>query len=76
MSQIDDSERCTGRTIRLVDYYIQKLYETGYVVVKDHVDKPICHKECARRVMKRLKNEHRITVIYNHTNNTITKLDR
>ncbi len=54
-----DPLRATGRSTRLVDEAIQTLFTTGYVEVRDHLDKRMDHNILFERVLSRLLTEHR-----------------
>jgi len=54
-----NENRRTGRTTRLIDGYIQQLFEEGSVLIKDHHDSPDSHCYLFRKVLARLKAEHR-----------------
>lgn len=50
--------RQTGRTTRLADKYIQELFSTGAIRIRDHTDQEVCHSRLARIVHDRLNREH------------------
>lgn len=50
--------RRTGASTRLVDYYVQELFNTGKVIVKDHCDTTNAHRFLFRTFLKRLQLEH------------------
>lgn len=52
--------RATGMTTRLVDKYVQELYnhEGEWVEIIDHYDTPISHRQLADKVMERFSHEH------------------
>lgn len=52
-------ERCSGRTTRLIDFYIQELFTHGEVEIRDHEDHWSAHQNILHRVRKRLAAEHR-----------------
>lgn len=56
-SIIKDKNRGSGRTTRLIDYYIQELFTKGEINVKDHYDNIIAHKYLVQRIKDRYKNE-------------------
>lgn len=58
---IDLKYRATGRTTRLVDEYIQKIYENKgeWVKIADHYPSKQADKMLADKVAARLKAEHR-----------------
>ena len=60
---IAERERQTGRTIRLVDYYIQELFKNpnSWITIKDHYDHPTAHKVILGKILKRLDSEHNIS---------------
>lgn len=53
-------DRSTGRTTRLVDYYIQQLFQNkgAYVVICDHYDSVNSHRRLYDLVVNRLQTEH------------------
>lgn len=55
----DFAKRRSGRTTRLVDYYIQKLFTTGEIKIKDHHDTEQAHKLIFNKIRRRLSEEHR-----------------
>lgn len=57
---IDLKHRSTGRTTRLVDEYIQKIYENKgeWVKIADHYPSKQADKMLAGKVTARLKTEH------------------
>ena len=50
--------RATGRTTRLIDYYIQELFIKGEILVKDHDSTRDIDRRLFRLVFNRLSNEH------------------
>ena len=55
--------RKSGRSTRLIDFYIQELFFTGKTVIQNHNDvdaisTPKMHRDLFDRVKKRLMNEH------------------
>lgn len=58
IDELDNLERRTGRSTRLIDKYIQELFEKKIVIVYDHYPKIEAHNDLFNRVMTRLKNEH------------------
>ena len=55
---MEDKERSTGRTIRIVDKLIQELFTKGWCVCKDHYDTPESSRLLADKVLRRLTYEH------------------
>lgn len=53
-----ETDRMTGRSTRLVDGYVQRLFAGGAVEVRDHVNKRQCHLRLTDRVVRRLAYEH------------------
>lgn len=56
-----DEKRKSGRSTRLVDQYIQLLFEVDKgtnVKVRDHYPSNDAHRQLLDRIIKRLKNEH------------------
>lgn len=64
---MEELNRRTGRTIRLVDSYIQELYNNKIITVKDHYDHKAAHEDLYLKIRKRLFAEH--------SNYYISKLD-
>lgn len=57
--------RQSGRTTRLIDYYVQRLFSDGYIRPRDHYVDVFSHTERQRRdselthkIRKRLQFEH------------------
>ena len=64
-----------GRSTRLADAYIQELFTTGEIQVRDHIDKLNCHKELYVKIRRRLVTEHRHRSIwFDNVNFKITLL--
>ena len=57
----EDSNRATGRTTRLVDYYIQKLFNNPNeeVEIIDHTNTQQSNTHLTQLVLQRMYNEHR-----------------
>ena len=55
---MEDENRCTGRSTRLIDEYIQKLFTTGCVTVIDHCNEKHNNMVLLTKIMSRIKNEH------------------
>ena len=57
----EDSNRATGRTTRLVDYYIQKLFNNPNeeIEIIDHYDTIKAHIHLTQMILRRLYEEHR-----------------
>ena len=56
--------RCCGQTTRLVDEYIQKLFNEGYIEPKDHHrngENKRANLELTERIRNRLRFEHPMT---------------
>ena len=56
-----DEKRKSGRSTRLIDQYIQLLFEVDKgtnVKVRDHYPSNDAHRQLLDRIIKRLKNEH------------------
>ena len=56
-----DEKRKSGRSTRLVDQYIQLLFDVDKgtnVKVRDHYPSNDAHRQLLDRIIKRLKNEH------------------
>lgn len=70
-------KRADGNTTRLVDYYIQELFNNfgNFVIIKDHHDDQRSHKNLLNKVLKRLELEHKNIIVYvNRIKNSITLL--
>lgn len=50
--------RRSGRSTRIIDKCVQKLFTEGEVVVIDHFPAPMGHRHLFDRFLKRLENEH------------------
>lgn len=52
--------RGTGRTTRLVDEYVQKLYSTPNtaIEIRDHWQDNLGHRHLIERIKTRFRNEH------------------
>ena len=57
----EDSNRATGRTTRLVDYYIQELFNhpNEEVEIIDHTNTQQSNTHLTQLVLQRMYNEHR-----------------
>jgi hypothetical protein len=56
-----EDKRKSGRTTRLIDDYIQLLFEVDKgqsVKVRDHYPSNDAHRQLLERIVRRLKNEH------------------
>lgn len=69
-----DTWRMTGRSTRLIDEYIQTLFNEGSVKVRDHHFTRHSDKFLFDRVVRRLKNEHRHDSFEYNTNHQTIKL--
>lgn len=58
-------ERHTGRTTRLIDGYIQQLYDQrgDWIVIEDHYNSKSANDMLLKKVLQRLHNEHSIDQI-------------
>lgn len=56
----DDSNRATGRTTRLVDYYIQELFNNpnSEIEIIDHTNNQQSNVHLTQMILRRLDNEH------------------
>lgn len=56
----EDSNRATGRTTRLVDYYIQELFNhpNSEIEIIDHYDNIKAHIHLTQMILQRLYAEH------------------
>ena len=53
-----DKNRATGRTTRLIQFYIDKLFTTNdEVVIYDHFDHIIAHRFLTDAIIRRMNNE-------------------
>jgi hypothetical protein len=52
--------RRQGRTTKIVDKCVDELFETGFVVIKDHYDTIQENLNCCYKVINRLKAEHNL----------------
>lgn len=62
-----DPNRRTGRTTRIVDYYVQALFNNGCALLTDHHwggEHPEANENLFNRVMQRLQNEHSTVKVY------------
>lgn len=59
-SFLKDINRSTGKTTRLIDYYIQELYNNPNSPIKiiDHCDHPQSSKYLIKAILRRLNSEH------------------
>lgn len=55
---IEEETRATGRSTRLVDKYIQDLFNNGEVVIIDHHNIQKVNNYLTSKVINRLKLEH------------------
>ena len=55
---MEETNRATGRTTRLIQYYIDQLYNADKpVIIYDHFDHSRAHKMLADLIVKRYNNE-------------------
>ena len=54
---MEDINRGTGRTTRLVDSYIQELFNNKEINVKDHFEHKTAHSYLVKRIINRFNNE-------------------
>ena len=78
-SEYEASLRATGRTTRLIDEYVQELFERGEVILKDHHEggkHSLANINISNRFKDRMRLEHRgVGVVYNIVGNvTIAKI--
>lgn len=73
-----DEKRKSGRTTRLIDQYIQLLFEVekGEVIkVRDHYPSNEAHRILLDKIINRLKNEHQgLEFEYDYRERTIKRL--
>lgn len=55
---MEDQLRATGRTSRLVDSYIQELFNNKEIEVRDHFTNTRAHKDLLKRIVNRYNNEY------------------
>lgn len=55
-----NGDRKTGRTTRLIDGYVQSLFNNmgEFVTIKDHFDHPLAHMQLIDKLTKRIALEH------------------
>lgn len=60
-NMLKEKNRRVGNTTRAIDYYIQRIFNNPgeTIEVKDPYDHPASHKELLRKILNRLKAEHR-----------------
>lgn len=63
---IDEPNRCSGRTTKLVDYYIQELFNNlgEHISIKDHFDNgnnKQANRDLYNKILDRLEREHAIS---------------
>jgi hypothetical protein len=78
-SEYEASLRATGRTTRLVDDYVQELFEKGEAILKDHHEggkNSMANIYISNKFKDRIRLEHRGTnVVYSTAGNvTIAKI--
>lgn len=71
----DHSSRASGRTTRLADMYIQLLFSTGRVSVKDHCDTQQMSRILLDIIVRRLQMEHQ-GVRFDVRENVITLIEQ
>ena len=64
----------TGRTTRLADELIQKLFKDKEITIKDHKDKYSNHEHLWCIIMNRLLAEHKNVDVYHHRTNLYIKI--
>jgi ribosomal protein L31E len=69
---MEDKNRATGRTNRLIQFYIDKLFTTNdEVVIYDHFDHSIAHKFLTDAIIRRMNNE----MLLRRTELTLNKIN-
>lgn len=58
--------RRTGKSTRLIDQYIQQLFELGTITVHDHHESEVSHLLLKEKILKRLSFEHPFIEIKKH----------
>lgn len=71
----DYSKRASGRTTRLADMYIQLLFSTGRISVKDHYDSRQMSRYLLDIIVRRLQMEHQ-GVRFDIRENVITLIEQ
>jgi len=51
-------ERMTGNSTRLADWYIQELFTSGSITVKDHINHIHSDADLFNKIYRRLRFEH------------------
>ena len=73
-----EEKRKSGRTTRLIDSYIQLLFEVEKgqrVKVRDHYPSNDAHRQLLEKIIRRLKNEHEgLQFEYDLRERTITRI--
>ena len=54
------SGRRVGNTTRLVNLYVEKIYENYIVKIYDHCDKDVANSHCFEQVVKRLSSDSKL----------------
>jgi hypothetical protein len=77
---MEENNRGTGRTTRLVQFYIDKLFTTtDEVIIYDHYDHKIAHKFLTDAIIRRMHNEillRRKDLILKRINSNILQLTK
>lgn len=67
MNELEKTYRQTGRTTRLIDYYVQKLFENwnmnggqGYIDIEDHYSTISSNKMLMEKIKNRIEREHHL----------------
>lgn len=74
-SILDQLDRGSGRTTRLIDSYIQELFLNGEVTPRDHHDNKMSHLYLTDKIRARLNSEHP-NLVYDIFNSTSIKLTK
>lgn len=76
LSEIENGPRKSGRSTRLINTYIEQLFQEGEAYIRDHHPYGECHKDLLGRLRKRLEEEHRMFagIDYELTNKYTIKL--
>jgi len=67
--------RQSGRTTRLADQYIQELFETGSIEIRDHQGSQQSHNRLGRIIRNRLQREHPQVLKYLNVSATSISFD-
>ena len=72
--EIENNLRASGRTTRLIDYYVQELFKNKYadIEIRDHNKGRMSALYLMDNIVNRIKSEHpRVAVMSNNVNCTL-----